>query len=602
MGDGAAASAAAEAPDAAAEARASARLRLAARRAVEGGISARVRVPVPMGGSDVVGDADVDEETANDDSEDAKPWWASSSTPAPSTPSPPSQGNDLNINNDDDLPIRVDALLTTRASEGMQRNKAAPGFYRSLLLRTPGVDPTHLADERRVVVFADNVDGISELAATVRGSAVAPNFMATLTDLERADLRSKFTPLPPGEQEAHRRRRRRAQAVKLPASVDWRAANAVTDVKQQGSCGACYAFAATGVLEGHFAIRYGFLVSLSEQQLVSCDHANNAGCRGGNFLYSLRDYVAPFALGVGQAFPYGSTQACPDVSAIPTTATASLRTVSVSADVVFVDRSEQALQEAVAQGPVAVAVSGYEPIFMYYTSGIISDAAACGTKVDHAALVVGYGTATDGRQYWLLKSSWGTAFGENGYVRLLRGDAGVLQQTNGLGMCGVLTQANTVSDVSCAPGNGLKAPCVPLASTLFCTADKGCVASSTTSTTTSRGNGTTSTTTNNNGGGFFNLGGAAGSPTPVMSATAFLAGMGIAAALVVAIGVVGFFVVRARRARAASSLSLPAPTATKRGVVRKDSSHGEPARVALSLASASTVSTGAASPLSLIHI
>ena len=75
------------------------------------------------------------------------------------------------------------------------------------------------------------------------------------------------------------------------------------------------------------------------------------------------------------------------------------------------------MKAAVAQQPVSVSIEADKAAFQQYTSGIFSDAAACGTSTDHATLVVGYGSE-DGQEYWIMKNSWGTVWGEAGYMRL----------------------------------------------------------------------------------------------------------------------------------------------------------------------------------------
>eukprot|EP00439_Symbiodinium_sp_Y106_P080379 s725_g19.t1 len=208
-----------------------------------------------------------------------------------------------------------------------------------------------------------------------------------------------------------------------PTSVDWRG-KAVTPVKNQKQCGSCWAFSTTGALEGAWAIATGKLVSLSEQQLVDCSKKyGNQGCSGG-----LMD----------NAFKYE------DTAERPRLARGSSDFRAVNADVKVDD--EQALMDAVSKQPVSVAIEADQMAFQMYKSLALQAATdrrlkhlpaclpgcltrsgvltkTCGTKLDHGVLVVGYGTE-DGKDYWLVKNSWGSTWGMEGFVKLERGKPG----------------------------------------------------------------------------------------------------------------------------------------------------------------------------------
>jgi KDEL-tailed cysteine endopeptidase len=87
-----------------------------------------------------------------------------------------------------------------------------------------------------------------------------------------------------------------------------------------------------------------------------------------------------------------------------------------------VGQTENALEAAVAQQPVSVAIEADKAVFQHYTSGVLTDD-ACGSSLDHGVLAVGYGV-DNGQAYWKVKNSWGTVFGENGYIRIAKGKAG----------------------------------------------------------------------------------------------------------------------------------------------------------------------------------
>jgi len=209
----------------------------------------------------------------------------------------------------------------------------------------------------------------------------------------------------------------------LASSVDWTTQGVVTPVKNQGQCGSCWAFSTSGALEGAWALSTGNLVSLSEQQFVDCD-TTSSGCNGG-----LMDYAFAFAeqnaICTEKSYRYTASDGTCDTSrctvGIPQGGVVGYTDVSRD--------NEQALMSAVAQQPVSIAIEADQASFQLYSSGVLT--ASCGTRLDHGVLAVGYGTDA-GSDYWKVKNSWGTSWGEHGYVRLSRGSSRE-------GECGILS-------------------------------------------------------------------------------------------------------------------------------------------------------------------
>ncbi|XP_047308205.1 ervatamin-B-like [Impatiens glandulifera] len=211
-----------------------------------------------------------------------------------------------------------------------------------------------------------------------------------------------------------------------PESIDWRKLGAVTPIKNQGSCGACWAFSAVGAVESINQIKNGKLVSLSEQQLVDCDvDGTNNGCNGG-FMDDAFDFIVKNkGLATEEVYPYiGSDNGvCNDN-----------KTLMVSATITGYEdvpgNNETALEMAVANQPVSVAVDAGGFKFQFYSYGIMSG--FCSTQLNHGIIAVGYGQDYDsGRKYWLMKNSWGDNWGEDGYLRMAK------DITYDEGMCGL---------------------------------------------------------------------------------------------------------------------------------------------------------------------
>lgn len=208
----------------------------------------------------------------------------------------------------------------------------------------------------------------------------------------------------------------------LPSSVDWTAKGAVTPVKNQGQCGSCWAFSTTGAIEGANQIANGNLVSLSEQQFVDCPHGfpPTLGCKGGSMSAGF-GYAHNAALCTEASYPYEAK----DGSCRTSGCTIGLAKGKVSgykglAPISrIIPASENAMMSAVAQQPVSIALEADKDIFQHYKSGVLSG--SCGSSLDHGVLVVGYGTDSSAGDYWKVKNSWGSTYGESGYVRLARG-------------------------------------------------------------------------------------------------------------------------------------------------------------------------------------
>jgi len=226
----------------------------------------------------------------------------------------------------------------------------------------------------------------------------------------------------------------------LPLSVDWRTKNAVTPVKDQGQCGSCYSFSNTGALEGIYAINTGNLLSFSEQQIVDCstirNKGPNMGCNGGQIGLTMDWISTNGGLCLESDYPYISGE-----TKTGETCNKSCLLVDDSKVDSHIDvkpNSDDAMMKALVQQPISVGIEADQKAFQLYSSGVFT--ATCGTKVDHAVLLVGYGIM-DGNSYYILKNSWGESWGDKGYMYIGKDiDPNTNKAYNdGKGQCGVLT-------------------------------------------------------------------------------------------------------------------------------------------------------------------
>jgi len=227
----------------------------------------------------------------------------------------------------------------------------------------------------------------------------------------------------------HKREVKKLEVSKpMQESYDWRDHNAVTPVKNQGSCGSCWAFSTIGAVEGCVAIASGKLVSLSEQELVSCDKECH-GCGGGLMDFGFEWIASNGGISSEDVWPYTAKNGvCSEDG--------EQYKVSVTKGHQDVEKdSDDQLIAALQQGPVSVAIEADQQAFQLYKSGIFNE--TCGTNLDHGVLAVGYSP-----DYYIVKNSWGAHWGEEGYIRMARN----MPQEGG--QCGILMSASYPTECS----------------------------------------------------------------------------------------------------------------------------------------------------------
>ncbi|CAK9860591.1 unnamed protein product [Sphagnum jensenii] len=231
----------------------------------------------------------------------------------------------------------------------------------------------------------------------------------------------------------------------LPEEFDWRNLGAVTPVKNQGACGSCWAFSTTGAVEGAHFLATGKLVSLSEQQLVDCDHqcdpeekdACDAGCGGGLMTNAYNYVMEAGGLESESDYPYkGSNGKCKYDSNKIAAKVTNFTNIPIDED--------QMAAYLVHQGPLAVGINA--AYMQTYIAGVSCPIVCNKHNLDHGVLLVGYGKhgfaplRLSYKPYWVIKNSWGPMWGDHGYYKICRGH----------GECGLNTMVSAVAAVGVA--------------------------------------------------------------------------------------------------------------------------------------------------------
>jgi cathepsin L len=277
-------------------------------------------------------------------------------------------------------------------------------------------------EEHRYKVFKANLKFVNEFDSEERGFEVKMNSFGDLSAEEfgllyRGTKIEKEIPVVTANVEIDQ---------PLAATVDWRTKGAVTKIKNQGQCGSCWSFSTTGSVEGAWFIAKHKLVSLSEQNLVDCSTAEgNQGCNGGLMDQAFQYIINNHGIDTEASYPYKAVDGRCHFTASNVGAT-------ISSFVDVASGSETALAAAVEKTPVSVAIDASQNSFQFYSSGVYYEPACSSSSLDHGVLAVGYGVE-GGKDYWIVKNSWGTDWGMAGYINMSR---------NKNNNCGIATSAS----------------------------------------------------------------------------------------------------------------------------------------------------------------
>ncbi|CAH1963340.1 unnamed protein product [Acanthoscelides obtectus] len=279
-------------------------------------------------------------------------------------------------------------------------------------------------DRKRFSIFKDNLQKIEYHNAKYEKGEVSyalkiTKFADMTWDEFKDFLRNSFGDLLEDNSEksyeSRLEERDEETIVDLPTAVDWNQKGAVTKVKDQGTCGSCWAFSAVGALEAQHLQTNGSLLDLSAQELVDCADATygNMGCAGG-LMDNAFNFVKVKGILTEKEYPYkGISDYCRQKQ----------EGFKIQSYVDVANQDEKVLAKAVAQvGPVSCAMDA--SYIQLYSHGIIDRSCGCDNarySLNHGVLVVGYGEE-NGVQFWLVKNSWGTGWGEDGYFKLRKDD------------------------------------------------------------------------------------------------------------------------------------------------------------------------------------
>merc|ERR1719495_39213 len=290
--------------------------------------------------------------------------------------------------------------------------------------RTYGEDESELK-QKKFEVFAENMKLVRNLNIMDRGTAQygMTKFMDMTTDEFSKHFRPGFVDHF-GEKPKLADTKSLLKSTEIPESVDWRKLGAVTPVKNQGSCGSCWAFSTTGNVEGQWFRKTKKLVSLSEQELVDCDSIDQ-GCNGGLPSNAYNVIKKLGGLETEGDYPYdGADEKCKlDQSKLK---------VYVNDSVALPTNEDELARWVAEKGPISIGINAN--LMQFYFGGISHPwKIFCRPSgIDHGVLIVGYGVEKE-KPYWIIKNSWGPDWGEEGYYRIYRGD----------GSCGVNQMATS---------------------------------------------------------------------------------------------------------------------------------------------------------------
>ncbi|KAK9073391.1 hypothetical protein SSX86_007715 [Deinandra increscens subsp. villosa] len=305
------------------------------------------------------------------------------------------------------------SLFTVLSARHLSNNDEVNEMFSSWLVKHSKIYHSFVEKTKRFQIFKDNVNYIQQHNFGNNSYKLGLNKFADLsldeyhllyTGAKKIDSKHKFNNVRSDRYSIH-------SSDVLPDSIDWRTKGAIAAVKDQGSCGSCWAFSTIGSVEAINQIMTGDLVTLSEQELIDCDTRFSQGCNGGYMDHAFEFIINNGGIDLDKDYPYTGTDGRCNITK------KKIKVVSIDNYEDVPVNNELALQKAAANQPITVTIEASGQDFQFYTSGIFDG--SCGTNLDHGVVVVGYGTE-EGKDYWIVRNSWGAEWGEEGYIRMER--------------------------------------------------------------------------------------------------------------------------------------------------------------------------------------
>ncbi|XP_064623836.1 cathepsin F-like [Lineus longissimus] len=285
------------------------------------------------------------------------------------------------------------------------------GMFQSFKMKFNKIYASKEEELRRFRIFQENMIKARKIQSMEMGTA---RYGATkFSDLTEEEFRKNY--LSPAWKADNTMKKAKTPNIVAPDAFDWRDHNVVTEVKNQGSCGSCWAFSTTGNIEGQWALKKKNLVSLSEQELVDCDKVDQ-GCNGGLPSQAYKEIIRLGGLEGETDYPYkGRNDKC--------AMERSKVKVYINDSVTISTDEAQMATWLAANGPISIGINANA--MQFYFGGISHPwKIFCSPEnLDHGVLIVGYGLKGS-EPYWIVKNSWGPTWGEKGYYLVYRG-AGV---------------------------------------------------------------------------------------------------------------------------------------------------------------------------------